>query len=335
VGKKFLRFLVFFGIGVVLVWLSLRGLTEENKVQIKDALHRADYTWIFISIAVGMLSHISRAIRWNMLLEPLGRKPKLLNTFNAVMVGYLANYAIPRLGEVSRCGVLTRYEKVPFGEGFGTVIVERIVDTLCFLILVVVVFFLQFSKLYDYITGEFSHLLGEKLAAYGMLLYVIGAAFLVGLSVMILLRKRIRNFLETKMKKMWDGFKEGFRTIRKLKNPGLFIFHSLFIWFIYYAMLHICFLCLTETAHLGVGCALTVLLFGTLAVIVTPGGLGAYPPAVAAILALYFINKDTIGVAIGWLVWLSQFASIVVFGSLSLILLPLMNKEDENTTKPA
>jgi uncharacterized protein (TIRG00374 family) len=334
-GKKTLSFLFFFGIGIVLVWLSLRGLSNDDKAQaqISDALHHADYTWIFISIAVGMLSHLSRAMRWRLLLEPMGYTPKLSNAFYAVMVGYLANYAM-RLGEVLRPALLQRYEKIPFAEGFGTVIVERIVDMLLFFVLAIVVFFLQFNTLYDYVFNTFLPGLSAKLAGYGSLLYLLAGLFLIGAGALVLLRRRIMRLLNEKMKKLVDGFKEGINAIRKVKRPWLFIFHSIFIWFIYYAMLHICFLCIPETAHVSVGCALTVLLFGTLAVIITPGGLGAYPPAVAGILILYHVEYGT-GTAIGWLVWLSQLAAILVFGSLSLLLLPLTNKEHAAQTKPS
>jgi uncharacterized protein (TIRG00374 family) len=333
-ARNFLKFFLFLGLGLLLVWLSVRGLTEKDRADISDALHRADYTWILISILVGMLSHVVRAMRWKMLMEPLGHDPKLSNTFFAVMVGYFANYAVPRLGEVSRCGILTRYEKIPFGESFGTVVVERIVDMLCFFVLVVVVFFLQFNTLYDYVVNKFWPGLEAKLAGYGTLLYVLAAFFLVTLAVLVLLRKRIARMLDEKLKKVIDGFKEGLKAIGKLKRPGLFIFQSFFIWGIYYAMLHLCFLCLTETAGLSVGCALTTLLFGTLAVIITPGGLGAYPPAVAGILILYQVSYGT-GTAVGWLIWLSQFVAIVIFGLLSLILLPLMNKENDAAKIPS
>lgn len=324
--NNILKFLLFLGIGVLLIWLSVRNLTEEDRGHISDALHRADYTWIILSITVGMLSHLSRAVRWRMLLAPLNHKPKLSNTFFAVMVGYMANYAVPRLEMVARPGILARYEKIPFAEAFGTVIVERIVDTLIFFVLVLLVFFLQFTKVYDYLTGTFFPDLGKKMAAYELFFYTAGALLVLGLIVLIVFRKRIFGMISGKTKKLLDGFKDGLTAVRKLRSPGLFIFHSFFIWFIYYAMLHLCFFSLAETTDLDVRCALTTLLFGTLAVIVTPGGLGAYPIAVSAILVLYAVDP-VIGLAVGWLVWLSQFVSILFFGLLSLILLPILNKD--------
>jgi len=243
------------------------------------------------------------------------------------MVGYFANYAIPRLGEVSRCGILTRYEKIPFAEAFGTVIVERIIDVVCFLILVVIVLLVQFSTISFYLTEKLWPSLSEKISNSGTLLFI-----LLGLGIVFLILFFVfRNKIKGKMKNLMIGFIEGLKTIRKLKSPWLFIFHSVFIWFIYYAMLHLCFFCLDETKNLGFSCAITTLLVATLTVMVTPGGLGAYPIAVASILSIYAINADTIGIAIGWLVWLSQFVAIVFFGLLSLVLLPILNKDTDGT----
>jgi uncharacterized protein (TIRG00374 family) len=329
-ASTILKFILFFGIGVLLIWLSLRNLTAENIAEIKNALSRANYFWVAVSVAVGMLSHIIRAVRWNMLLAPLGHKPKLSNTFFAVMIGYLVNYAVTRLGEVSRCGILLRYEKIPLNESVGTVIVERLVDVLCFFVLVLIVLLVQFDTLYSFIKSNFIDKLAEKYATNPNL-YIFSIVFLALIALTIfLLRKKIKSVLGERYFKFIKGFTDGLQTIRKLKSPWLFVFHSFFIWFIYYAMMHICYLALTETAGLSVGCALTTLLIGTLTVMVTPGGLGAYPPAIASVLLLYATNFQ-IGLAIGWLVWLSQFVAIVFFGSVSLILLPLLNKQKNAT----
>ncbi|MEW6467842.1 MAG: lysylphosphatidylglycerol synthase transmembrane domain-containing protein [Bacteroidota bacterium] len=333
--SNILKFLVFFGIGIFLVWLSVRNLTQENKEQIGDALQRADYTWIVVSILVGMLSHISRAIRWKMLLAPLNHHPKTSNTFFAVMVGYFANYAIPRLGEVSRCGILSRYEKIPFTESFGTVIVERLIDVLCFFILVAIVLAVQFKTIYAYLNETLLPGLYNKVSGSSTLLYALLSTGILFMLLAFLFRNRLGSLIKGRARSLLTGFVEGLKTIRRLRSPWLFVFHSLFIWFIYYAMLHICFFCLDETKGLGVGAGLTTLLIATLTVMITPGGLGAYPYAVASILAIYAIDPHTIGTAIGWLVWLSQFVAIVFFGLLSLVLLPLLNKEKHGAENKA
>ena len=130
-----LKILFFLGIGILLVWLAVHNKTEKERDEIIDSILHANYFWIAVSIFASLLSHYFRAVRWKLLLNPLGYYPKTSNTFFSVMVGYLANFAIYRMGEVTRCGLLTRYEKVPFTVGLGSVIAERALDLVCLIIL--------------------------------------------------------------------------------------------------------------------------------------------------------------------------------------------------------
>ena len=130
-----LKILFFLGLGILLVWMALRGKSTEEKHQIVESILNANGFWIAISLVASLLSHYFRTIRWKLLLKPLGYNPKTSNTFFAVMVGYLANFAIYRMGEVTRCGLLTKYEKVPFTVSFGSVIAERALDMICLIIL--------------------------------------------------------------------------------------------------------------------------------------------------------------------------------------------------------
>ena len=145
------KFVVFLGLGILLSWLALRGITAEVKEQIYKSLKEANYLWITLAMAAGMLAHFSRAIRWKMLLEPLGFTPRTSNTFYAVMIGYLGNLVPPRVGEVLRCGILKRYEKIPLTQSFGTVIIERLLDTFVLLVLLIVTAWLEYKRLHDLI----------------------------------------------------------------------------------------------------------------------------------------------------------------------------------------
>jgi glycosyltransferase 2 family protein len=320
-----LRFLLFFGLGVFLIWLSVRNLTQKDIDEITVSLNKANYGWLIAAILIGAISNISRAMRWKQLMEPLGHHPKLSNTFFAVMVGYFANYALPRLGEVSRCGILTKYENVPFAESLGTVIVERIVDVLCLLVVILIVFLIQFDTIWAYLNENFIPGINEKLGnANGLLL--IGIAFFVFASGLFVLRKKIFGLMGSKLKKIVTGFADGIKSISKLKSPALFVFHSVFIWVCYYFMLHVSFLSIPETSNLGADAVSTAFILGTIMVAVTPGGIGAYPIAIQGVLLLYAVSGN-IGYAVGWLAWLCQFVSNVFFGSLSLILLPVLNKD--------
>lgn len=324
--KSVLKFLFFFGLGIFLIWISVRNLSEKDKTEIANSLRQANYNWLFLSVLIGAFSNIIRAIRWKMLLAPLNHFPKTSNTFFGVMVGYFANYAFPRLGEISRCGILTRYEKIPFEQSLGTVIVERIVDVLCFFLIAGIVFLIQFQTMFSYLKENFFEKIVVRFSGNSMLLILCLCCFIFIVIMFFVLRKKMSALLGAKAKKIIAGFTNGLRTIARVKSPFWFVFHSLFIWLCYYIMFYVCFFSLPETGNVNFNAVITSFLLGTVMVMVTPGGIGAYPLAVQGVLVFYLVSSNT-GYALGWLAWICQFVSNVAFGALSLFLLPLLNKE--------
>lgn len=145
--KSIIQFVVLLGIGILLIWLSLSGITPAQKTEIVFSFQTANYFWVITATIVSLFSHFLRAYRWNYLLKPVGYKTNLLNATCHVLVGYFANYGIPRMGEVTRCTLAAKYDKVPFEVGFGTVITERIIDFILFLVIFVLTLILQFSEL--------------------------------------------------------------------------------------------------------------------------------------------------------------------------------------------
>ena len=146
---KVVKFIAFFTLGAFIFWLIYK---DQDIERIKSVLKNdVKYFWIVISLLIGLLSHISRTMRWGLMIEPIGHKPRVINTFLAVMVGYLMNMVFPRMGEISRCGVLSRYEKISFTKLIGTVVAERVVDMISLLILLGIVFFSQFGKMLNFI----------------------------------------------------------------------------------------------------------------------------------------------------------------------------------------
>ena len=323
-----LKFTFFLGLGFLLIWLATHNLTKDDKINIGKAFEQANYFWVFVSLFLGILSHISRAMRWKILLQPLGFKPKTSNTFFAVMVGYLANYALPRLGEVSRCGVLTKYEKIPFTEGFGTVIAERVIDLICLIIIFTITLFIQFDTLYAYTYNKILAPLFTKL--HGLIehpLYVIIALGIVtALFLFIKSKSKKSDSILSKGINLIKGFGEGIKSVKDLQNPYLFIFHSVFIWTMYTASLYVSFKCFNETQHLGAEASFAVLIFSTLGVIFVPGGTGAMQALVTETLTSIFGISFTIAFAFSWILWASQFVLILVLGVLSLVLLQVLNK---------
>jgi glycosyltransferase 2 family protein len=325
------RFMLFFGIGIFFIWLFLRTLTHDQKAEILRSFSYANYWWISISIILGVLSHFLRTLRWRMLIEPMGYFPGKRNTFLAVMIGYLANLALPRLGEVSRCTVLTQYEGVPFNKSFGTVITERAIDLIMFIFLFFFNLALQFDKLSKFIEVKIYNPIEAK---FHLTMDLSGSLSLIALGILTFLllvffifRKQImQNKVFLKIRNMVMGFLEGMKSLLKVKRLWLFAVYSLSIWALYLIMAYLVFFSLPETAHLGIDAGLAALVFGTIGIMIVQGGIGIYPAIVAETLVLYSVSP-TSGYALGWLIWSSQTLTIIIIGSLSLILLPILNKK--------
>ncbi|MBK6345284.1 MAG: flippase-like domain-containing protein [Bacteroidales bacterium] len=325
-----LRFSFFLGIGIFFIWLFMRNLTSDQKQEIFDSLRIANYYWILAAIVLGILSHLSRTLRWKILLEPMGYKPATGNVFMAVMIGYLANLALPRLGEVSRCGILTRYEKIPFNKSFGTVITERAIDMLSFILLFFLMLVTQSGKLQIYIEQKIYEPLQRKFnlaADPDFFLIILLLAFsAAGIILFIVIRKKFRHtVIYQKFSSLFNGFLEGIRSLAKIKRPFQFIVHTVFIWFLYLLMAYIVFFSLKETSGLGLDAGLAVLIFGSIGIMIVQGGIGIYPAIVAETLFIYSIPATT-GYALGWLIWSSQTIMILLAGVFSLLLLPVLNR---------
>lgn len=323
------KILFFLAIGIFFIWIFLRKLTLDQKHEIWDSFINANYLWLLVSIILGILSHVIRALRWNSLLEPMGYKPKLKNTFSAVMIGYLANTALPRLGEVTRCGVLNKYEKIPMGKSFGTVMVERSLDLVVFAGLFFINLMIFYDKLGLYFQEKVFNPMSERFQFENVAIFFLLIPALVFLTMAVLLlvyRRKIQHLtLYLKIKELLIGFWHGLWAVTKIRKPFTFIFHSLMIWFLYYLMIYVCFFTMPQTSHLGPDAALSLLMFGSIGIIVVQGGIGIYPAIIAETLLLYNI-PTTYGYALGWLGWTAQTLMIVITGLVSLVLLPVINK---------
>jgi glycosyltransferase 2 family protein len=319
-----LQYIFFLGGGIFLVWWQLKGLSAADRAAFYGALRRANY-WLVLPIAaMSLLSHLSRAMRWRLLMEPLGYRPGLKNLFAVTMVGYLANAAVPRLGEVLKCTFLARYEKLKADQLVGTILIERIFDSLCYLAVIAIALLLQTDTIGAY--------LGQKLQGTGgpPLLAKLGL-LLAGAAVALLLaRWLLRRFahidLVKKIKGIATGLLQGIATIRHLRQRRLFLAHTLFIWAMYLLQIYVGFSAIEAVAHLGLKAALSVLTLATLAMILTPGGIGAFPFFVMETLAIYQIPGEQ-GIAFGWLMWGTTTGIVIVVGFACLLLLPYINKK--------
>ncbi|MBR9861227.1 flippase-like domain-containing protein [bacterium] len=284
--KNTINTIFFLGLGIALfVWT----MEKVGFSKILSDIKEAKIEYILIAMACGVISHLARALRWNLLLEPMGYKARLGGTFHAVILGYLVNMVLPRVGEVTRPAALSKLEGIPFNKLVGTVVVERVVDMIITLALGLAIVLIQFQLISEVIDDLFAGQSMNKLWLYG------GIA-IAGIAMFILFyifRFKIYELpVFQKLKGFIEGMLEGLRSIFQLKRKFLFIFYSLLIWFMYFCMPYFVLFALPGTEHLGVGAGLTVLLFGTFAMIIpVPGGVGTFEVLVPIALALYGVGE--------------------------------------------
>jgi uncharacterized protein (TIRG00374 family) len=316
-----LKYLLFIGMGVGLLYLAFRN---QNMAKLMTDIRNAKLSWILLASVFGTLAHLSRAVRWKMLIDPLGYNPALKNTIYGVMIGYVVNYALPRVGEVTRCAIVNRTEKIPIDKLVGTVLTERIFDMFTFLLIVIGTFIYQYDILYGFFVNEMYPLMGLTPEKVNMFLLFAGFVAFGGLIFLLFIRKKIMHSVwYLKVANLLKGFMSGLKSITQLKSPGWFIFHTLFIWAMYFMMTFLCFFAIEATSDLGFDAGLTILVVGGLAVIIpAPGGLGSFHILIPLGLLLYGINKDD-GLVFATIAHASQMLLIFLLGGISMIFFQL------------
>ena len=304
-------------IGIFFIYLSYRNTSTEDRINIIKYIQNADYRFVLLSVFFGLLSHISRAVRWQYLLEPLGYRPKIINSIFAVLIGYFSNLGIPRSGELIRASAMDRYENIPFQKGFGTVITERVIDLLLLLICIFFALGLQFDLIAGYI----------NLKDLNFFLTVLGLIILV--SIFFLFRKFVLQTkypIMEKIKIFFQGIWEGIISVKFIRNKVLFIAHTIFIWLMYVLMFWIIKFSIPETINLGINKLIPAFVIGGLSISATNGGIGIYPYSVSLVLVAFGISKES-SLAFGWITWTCQTLMVVAFGTISFFALPLVNRQ--------
>jgi glycosyltransferase 2 family protein len=333
--STYLQYGIFLAAGLLLVWWQLHGMTDKEIADFKYALFHAKYILVIPVVIMNLSSHLVRSMRWKLLMEPLGFKPSLQNTFAVTMVGYLANSAVPRLGEVLKCTLLSKYENLKTDKLIGTIVIERVFDLICYFIFICITVIIQIDVISSYVK--------EKLAELGNInVFPLWAKIFLSLILILIIlyfvfKKKIvvspLNRVLLKIKDFVAGILSGIKSVRNLKKRKLFLLYTLFIWAMYLLQLYVAFSALDSTAHLGIKAACSVLSLSTLAMIVTPGGLGSFPIFVSQTLAIYAIEKSQ-GEAYGWLIWGVSTIMIIVVGVIAAVLLPYINK-NKNENQPS
>ncbi|MDA0774120.1 MAG: lysylphosphatidylglycerol synthase transmembrane domain-containing protein [Bacteroidetes bacterium] len=303
-------------IGVFFIWLSIRTTTPEERNAIIESIQNANYFFVGLSIFFAVLSHLSRAYRWKYLLQPLGYKPRFINSVLTVMIAYLANLGVPRSGEILRATALSNYEKLPFEKVFGTVVAERIVDLLFLIFFILIALWVQFDLIWDLLRPkDFNP-------------YSIGLLAIFGVLILLVLRQYFKTSQKRwviKIKTLFIGFLQGIKSVLSMPHKGLFMLHTVFIWTMYLAMFYTVKWAMPETDALTLTMVIPAFVAGGIVISATNGGIGVYPFTVALVLEGFGISNQA-GLAFGWIMWSSQMLMILVFGALSFFALPLVNR---------
>ena len=323
---KFLKIGFFFLLGIALIWWSLHQIPAEEWTKFTLALKQSKLWIVFPVFMILALSHFLRALRWRLIMEPLGYRPSIANTYLAVLIGYLANLAIPRLGEVLKCTLLAKYEHVPAEKIVGTIVAERAFDVIS----LGIVFLLALGLQFNVIEAGWNQLKSQTSASVmdsnegDWKMYLLLGIGIVLIALFFILRKRIPTILAS-IKKIISGIWEGVMSATKLKQHNLFFLYSFGIWFLYllatYVGLHA-----TAGTESSFATAISCLAYASIGMILTPGGIGAYAYFMAKVLELNGVDY-TLGLANGTLQWFSQFLIVIVLGGISLIILPIINKQ--------
>ncbi|MDP3467589.1 MAG: lysylphosphatidylglycerol synthase transmembrane domain-containing protein [Daejeonella sp.] len=314
---KSIRYLLFLVTGILLLYLAFKG--QDLSKMLSD-LKKADYVWVLLSIVLSLLAHVLRAYRWNLMIGSLGHgTPGIMNTFHAVIMGYLANLAFPRMGELARCTVLNKSDNIPVIKLLGTVIAERIVDLLMLGIVFAMAILLEFNLISGFL---YQHVHTKLSGRTGDIILLIFAFLLIVLIVIFFyfLMKKKRWGIYNRIIRFFSGMKTGILSVKNLDNKTGFILSSAFIWLLYGLSSYLCFFALNATSTLGPGAALSTLVFGSLAMIApVQGGIGAFHWMVSEGLIIYGISKSD-GLSYALLVHTTQTLIILFIGSISLIL---------------
>ena len=318
--KSLIKVIIPLGIGVFFIHLMLRATSLDDRRLIFDYIKNADLRFIMLSVLFGILSHVSRAYRWKFMLAPMGYKPRFVNTILAVLIAYLANLGIPRSGEILRATTLSSYEKIPFEKSFGTIIAERLVDLIFLLSFIFLALILQYDLIWQVLREKQISLSSIIVAAVVTMITFICLKFLF---------KKNHSMPINRIKTFLKGLSEGILSFKSMTNKGAFVLHTIFIWIMYVAMFYVIKWTVPEMENLGLSALLPAFVIGGLTISATNGGIGIYPFSVALMLSAFGISNES-GLAFGWIVWTSQTLMIIVFGSLSFFVLPLVNRKKIN-----
>lgn len=319
------KYIFFLSLGVFLFWYVYRDQKIDN---VLAEIKKTNFNWIWLSLFFGLLSHVSRAVRWQMMAKSLGYKPKFTNSFFSVMATYITNLALPRLGEIARPSIIKKYEKIPFAETLGTIILERLIDVIILLVLTVFVVFVEFKTVVKFVDNNPDVALKFQNFNYQKLAILAVVILLVLIFAIIIFRKKFKHTkLYIKLLELFKSFYNGFKSFKKIDKKFWFIFHSVFIWIMYILMIYISFFAFKFTEDITIIQGLTIFVAGSYGMVApVQGGIGAWHFMVISTLLIFGVTFNDAQV-FALVVHSMQTLLIIFLGSISLIALPIFNRK--------
>ena len=311
--KSYIKILLPISIGVFCIFFSFRNISFTDFTKY---FYEINYLWVFVGIFLGALSHISRSYRWKYLIEPLGYKLGFINSVLAVFSAYLINYTIPRAGDIARATMISKYEKIPLDKTLGTIVAERAVDVICILTIIAIGLIFEFNRISDKLIP-----LIENTEISVIIIYVGVIILILFVSNRVLRKSKYYKYILN----FFSGIIEGLTIIFKMEKRIEFVLHSIFIWLMYILMFWATSMAFFELHEVAFYQFIISFTLAAISIMLSNGGIGIYPLAVEESLGWYGVQSTT-GLAFGWVSWLSQTMMVIIFGGLSLFILPFINR---------
>lgn len=314
---RILKIVLPLALGLILIYISYSQFSSDQIDTIKKDIIDANYWWIALGMLLALLSHLSRAWRWNYMLHVIGYRPKYLHNVIAIGAGYAMNLLVPRSGEVSRAVIVNRTDGVPVNKAIGTIIAERVLDFIILLLITTTALLVAGDRVIQFFSDRL-HAAFAKAELSQLIYLALGLIIVITLVIIALKHFKILH----KLRDFIAGLKEGFMTIWTMEKKWLYLAHTLFIWAMYLLMFYVSVFSIPSLSSVPIAGVLSAFVAGSFAVAFTNGGLGAYPLFIAQVLVLFQV-PETLGTALGWILWISQTALVLVYGLLSFLLLSL------------
>ena len=321
-ASSIIKYVLTLGLAGALLYFAFRNIDLE---EFWAKTSEVDYSWVILSIGLSAVAYFARAYRWNILMMPLGY-PNLssFRTTLAVLVGYLANLAFPRLGEITRCGMMKRSDEVPVSTSLGTVISERIIDMITLLVLIVIALFMEYDRFIALLEDVFASL-GDVSGLAWKAGIILGIGGIAGLIMIFFLYKKVE-----KIRLFLDDLVRGLLSLRDVKNVWGFVLSTAVLWIVYYFMSFLIVFSIPETADLPWSAGVMLLVAGGIALAIpVQGGIGTYHALISSMLVLYAVERTT-GVFLATLLHTSQIIAVAIFGGLALIISIFINKRNDS-----